>query len=114
MFIFSSNSIYQGVTHVVIAILLWLIAIIPMTKYALLANPVSLTLENLAFKDTPSRNLSTKQEFMRLGIKISFFFSFSLFLFSLNLFLSLFYVSFVSFLSFKEISSFEISASSRD
>jgi len=58
-----------GVTHVVIAILLWLIAIIPMTKYALLANPVSLTLENLAFKDTPSRNLSTKQEFMRLGIR---------------------------------------------
>tara|TARA_R110002050_G_scaffold268405_1_gene410464 strand:- start:156 stop:854 length:699 start_codon:yes stop_codon:yes gene_type:complete len=39
-----------GVTHIILAVVLWLIVVIPLSKYALMMNPVNLTLENIAFK----------------------------------------------------------------
>mmetsp|Transcript_4332 Transcript_4332/g.6463 ORF Transcript_4332/g.6463 Transcript_4332/m.6463 type:complete len:521 (-) Transcript_4332:36-1598(-) len=49
--------------------ILWLIVIIPLTKYALIANPVNLTVENLVMGDVSVHDLTCKQEAIRIVIR---------------------------------------------
>ena len=65
----------EGDPGALVTAILWLIVIIPLTKYALIANPVNLTVENLVMGDTSSYDLSCKQNVLRIG---EFFFFFLL------------------------------------